>query len=59
MDITLEQGGTYYLPYQLYPTREQLLRSYPNFDEFVNAKRVHDPDEMFVSLFYKHYQKSP
>jgi len=59
VDITLEQGGTYYLPYQLYPTREQLLRSYPNFDEFVNAKRVHDPDEMFVSLFYKHYQKSP
>ena len=56
VDVTLEHGGAYYLPYQLYPTREQLLRAYPKFDEFLDSKRVYDPDEMFVSLFYKHYQ---
>jgi len=29
VDAALEQGGTYYLTYQLYPTPEQLHRAYP------------------------------
>ena len=56
VDVALDHGGTYYLPYQLYPTREQLLRAYPNFDKFMASKRTYDPDEMFVNLFYEHYQ---
>jgi FAD/FMN-containing dehydrogenase len=58
VDVTLDHGGTYYLPYQLYPTREQLLRAYPNFDKFIALKRIYDPSEMFVNLFYEHYQKN-
>jgi decaprenylphospho-beta-D-ribofuranose 2-oxidase len=56
VDITSSHGGVYYLPYQLYPTREQLVRAYPGFDLFVTTKRAYDPDELFMSRFYESYR---
>jgi FAD/FMN-containing dehydrogenase len=56
VDMALRHGGTYYLPYQLYPTREQLLRAYPEFDLFVAKKRAYDPDALFLNGFYEHYR---
>ncbi len=56
VDAALAEGGTYYLPYQLYPTREQLVRAYPKFDLFLAKKKQYDPDELFMNRFYAHYR---
>ena len=55
VDAALEHGGTYYLTYQLYPTVEQLHRSYPNAGYAFERKRFYDPEEMFTSQFYERY----
>lgn len=53
--MALKQDGSYYLAYQLMPTPQQLRRSYPEFDSFVDLKRKHDPNGMFESAFHRHY----
>ena len=55
MDAAIENGGTYYLTYQLYPTPEQLHRAYPNAGRAFERKRHYDPDEIFSSQFYERY----
>ena len=55
VDAALEQGGTYYLTYQLYPTADQLHRAYPNARHAFARKRFYDPDETFTSQFYERY----
>jgi FAD/FMN-containing dehydrogenase len=56
VDAALAEHGTYYLAYQQYPTREQLRRAYPNFDQFLALKKKYDPQETFSSSFYLHYK---
>jgi FAD/FMN-containing dehydrogenase len=55
VNLALNDGGTYYLPYQLYPTKEELLRSYPEFSEFIKKKQTYDPDGLFLNRFYENY----
>jgi decaprenylphospho-beta-D-ribofuranose 2-oxidase len=55
VDAALENGGTYYLTYQLYPTPEQLHRAYPKAAMAFDRKRFYDPDEIFSSQFYEKY----
>jgi FAD/FMN-containing dehydrogenase len=55
VDAAIENGGTYYLTYQLYPTPEQLHRAYPKAREAFARKRFYDPDELFSSRFYERY----
>ncbi len=55
VDAALENGGTYYLTYQLYPTPEQLHRAYPKAAMAFERKRFYDPDETFSSQFYEKY----
>ena len=55
VDAALEQGGTYYLTYQLYPTADQLHRAYPNARRAFARKRFYDPDETFTNQFYERY----
>ncbi len=55
VDAALEQGGTYYLTYQLYPTADQLHRAYPNARHAFARKRFYDPDETFTNQFYERY----
>ena len=55
VDLALENDGTYYLTYQLYPTQEQIKRSYPNIDEFLKKKKEYDPNELFMNKFYEKY----
>ena len=43
IDAAHQAGGTYYLPYQLFYSREQLETAYPEFKEFVAAKRKFEP----------------
>jgi decaprenylphospho-beta-D-ribofuranose 2-oxidase len=55
VDAAIQQGGTYYLTYQLYPTSEQLNRAYPRAREAFERKRFYDPGETFSNQFYDLY----
>jgi hypothetical protein len=55
VDAAIRHGGTHYLTYQTWPTREQLRAAYPNADLFFTKKLGYDPEEMFVSRFYEVY----
>jgi FAD/FMN-containing dehydrogenase len=55
IDRTLAIGGSYYLPYRLHATREQLRAAYPRLDEFVAAKRRYDPQLRFRNALWDTY----
>ena len=55
VDVALENHGTYYLTYQLYPTQEQIRSAYPNIDLFFKKKREYDAEERFMNRFYEKY----
>jgi FAD/FMN-containing dehydrogenase len=55
IELTLAQGGRFFLPYQLYFTPEQLRRSYPEIGAFFAAKRKYDPQGVFTNTFYEKY----
>ncbi len=55
VDAAIENGGTYYLTYQLYPSPDQLHRAYPNAQRAFERKRFWDPEERFTSQFYETY----
>lgn len=57
IDIAAARGGSYFLTYHRWATREQVLRCYPQFPEFLRLKRVHDPGERFQSDWYRHYAR--
>ncbi len=57
IDRSLEQGGSYFLTYHRWARKDQLLRAYPQFPEFLKLKQQYDPDERFQSEWYKHYKK--
>ena len=47
IEAALQCGGTYYLPYRLDATPQQLHRAYPMLDEFIRAKDAEDPKRIF------------
>ena len=55
VDLAIENNGTYYLTYQLYPTQKQIRQVYPEIDSFFLEKKKHDPNEMFMNKFYAKY----
>jgi FAD/FMN-containing dehydrogenase len=55
IDRTLAIGGSYYLPYRLHATREQLRAAYARLDEFVTAKRRYDPHLRFRNALWDSY----
>ncbi|NQD67529.1 hypothetical protein HP456_16575 [Bacillus haikouensis] len=55
IDITLNHGGSYYLPYYEYPTKSQMRKAYPHSDEFFQMKRKLDPEERFTNQYYQEY----
>ena len=57
IDMAIAQGGSYFLTYHRYATREQVLACYPNFIEFLRLKRTYDPEERFQSDWYRHYRE--
>ncbi|MGH7807652.1 MAG: FAD-binding oxidoreductase [Thermodesulfobacteriota bacterium] len=52
----IHRGGSYYLTYHKYATREQVLACYPQFPEFLRLKKRYDPEERFQSDWYRHYK---
>jgi FAD/FMN-containing dehydrogenase len=56
IDRGREHGGSYFLTYHRWATREQVLACYPQLPEFLALKRKYDPDERFQSDWYRHYR---
>ncbi|HEX9791663.1 MAG TPA: FAD-binding protein [Kiloniellales bacterium] len=56
IDRGIAHGGSYFPTYHRWATREQVLACYPQFPEFLQLKRRHDPTERFQSEWYRHYK---
>jgi FAD/FMN-containing dehydrogenase len=55
VELALDCGGTFYLPYQRHYTKQQLKKAYPEVDQFFAKKRELDPDEVFTNTWYQTY----
>ena len=55
IDRVLALGGSYYLPYRLHATVEQMRRAYPRLDEFIAAKKRYDPQLRFRNALWDKY----
>jgi len=54
IDLALAEGGTFYLTYHRWASKEQISRAYPAMGEFLAEKRRLDPEEKFSSDWYRH-----
>lgn len=57
IDLGIRNGGSYYLTYHRYATRDQVEACYPQFKEFLALKLRYDSDELFQSDWYRHYRE--
>ncbi|KTD38340.1 cytokinin oxidase [Legionella nautarum] len=58
IDAAIEEGGTYYLPYQIIATKYQFFKAYPRAHDFFSLKNKIDPDYKFRNkLFDRYYTK--
>ena len=57
IDAALACRGTYYLPYQLYATKDQLQKAYPEVPLLLEAKKLYDPQGLFTNTFFQTYFK--
>ncbi|MCI9846552.1 FAD-binding oxidoreductase [Flavobacterium pectinovorum] len=56
VDITINNKGTFYLPYRLHIDREKMRKVYPQADAFFELKMKYDPNAIFNNKFYQHYK---
>jgi FAD/FMN-containing dehydrogenase len=56
IDLAIARGGSYYLTYHRFATREQVTKCHPRFASFLALKKKYDPDERFQSDWYRHYR---
>jgi FAD/FMN-containing dehydrogenase len=56
IDAAIALGGTFYLPYRLHASAEQLRRAYPAWDTALRAKSRYDPDGVFRNGLYEAYR---
>jgi FAD/FMN-containing dehydrogenase len=57
IDRAIRHGGSYYLTYHRWATREQVQTCYPQFAQFLKLKRKFDPEERFQSEWYRFYRR--
>jgi len=53
IDLALERGGSFYLTYHRWATRQQLLAAYPQLLDFLHEKLARDPGELLQSDWYR------
>jgi len=56
IDVAISLKGTYYLPYRLHATKEQMYTAYPQAGQFFSLKKKYDPGEIFQNKFYQMYK---
>ena len=56
IDRGIQYGGSYFLTYHKWATRDQILKCYPQFPEFLRLKSKYDPELRFQSDWYRHYR---
>ena len=57
IDIGLKYGGSYYPTYNRYGLRRQVDACYPQMQEFLKLKLKYDPQKLFQSEWYRHYER--
>jgi FAD/FMN-containing dehydrogenase len=57
IDIGLKYGGSYFPTYNRYALRRQVDACYPQLQEFLKLKLKHDPQKLFQSEWYRHYER--
>ena len=57
IDAAIAAGGSFYLPYRLHATNEQLRRAYPDWETAMRAKSRYDPKGIFRNGLYETYGK--
>ncbi|WP_255370107.1 FAD-binding oxidoreductase [Roseateles sp. YR242] len=55
IELSLQHGGRYYLPYQLHATRQQFESAYPEVAELRQLKKQVDPDGKFSNELWRKY----
>lgn len=55
IDVALELGGSFYLPYRLHARADQRERAYSRLTEFAARKRQYDPSLLFRNLMWDAY----
>jgi FAD/FMN-containing dehydrogenase len=55
IDLAIARRGSYFLTYHRWARRDQVDACYPQFREFLELKRRHDPGEVFQSDWYRHH----
>jgi FAD/FMN-containing dehydrogenase len=55
IDMAIARGGSYFLTYHRWASPDQVETCYPEFRDFLAAKRHFDPEERFRSDWYRHY----
>ncbi|KYP13140.1 FAD-binding oxidoreductase [Flavihumibacter sp. CACIAM 22H1] len=56
VEVALNCEGTFYLPYRLHLSKEQMRRSYPQADAFFRLKLKYDSTALFSNKFYEYYK---
>jgi FAD/FMN-containing dehydrogenase len=57
IDRALALGGSFYLTYHRWATREQVETAYPQCPAFLAEKLQYEPEERFQSEWYRHYRE--
>lgn len=55
IDLAVGLNGTFYLPYQLFYSQEQLHRAYPGATAFFEAKKTYDSIGLFSNKLFEKY----
>jgi FAD/FMN-containing dehydrogenase len=55
VDAAIATGGSFYLPYRLHATSQQLRTAYPRWETAMQAKDRYDPKHIFRNGLYGTY----
>ena len=55
IDMASRRGGSYYLTYHRWATREQVLACHPQLPQVLRTKTAYDPEHRFQSDWFRHY----
>lgn len=57
IDAATALGGSFFLTYHRWATRDQIEACYPRFRQFLQLKQQYNPQERFASDWYRHHRQ--